>query len=152
MDRNGSVIMISTPRGQNWFYDLWVDNPRGRFHFPSYINTHVFPTKETWNKLKRETPERVFEQEWEAKFLSDAGSVFRGIDNVVEDYKGEEPIDGRGYILGIDLAKHEDYTVIMAMDRSNLKVVYIDRFKDIDYNLQKERIVLAAKNIIMLNV
>jgi phage FluMu gp28-like protein len=31
------------------------------------------------------------------------------------------------------------------MDRTNLKVVYIDRFKDIDYNLQKERIVLAAK-------
>jgi len=38
--------------------------------------------------------------------------VFRKIRDVIKDtYK--EPIPGRRYILGVDLAKHVDFTVII---------------------------------------
>jgi len=144
IDNKGNVIMISTPRGQNWFYDLWLEAGKGKFHFPSSMNKHVF-NKKSWEELKESTPQRVFEQEYEAQFLSEAGSVFRGIDDIVGEYYREDPIEGRGYIMGVDLAKHEDYTVIIVMDRASLKVVHIDRFKDIDYNLQKERIIVTAR-------
>ncbi len=144
LDRNGNAIMISTPNGHNWFYDLWMEAGRGQFHFPSNVNKSIF-TDKVWEKLKETTPQRKFEQEYLAQFLSDATSVFRGIDEIVSDYEREEPVEGRGYIMGVDLAKHEDYTVCMVMERSGGKVVYIDRFKDIDWNLQKERIIVTAR-------
>jgi len=145
-DRNGKVIFISTPTGLNWFYDKYLKlKKRGAaFNYPSSVNTILFD-KNKWEALKEKTPQRVFEQEWEAKFISDAGSAFRGIDEIVQEYKYQEPEEGKGYIIGVDLAKHEDYTVLMVMDRTTLRVVFIDRFKDIDWNLQRERIITLAR-------
>ena len=145
LDRNADVLMISTPRGLNWFYDFWASAGEGRFHFTSKENKIVFPTEESWEKLKSETPERVFQQEWLAEFVSEAGSVFRGIDNIVQDYHQDEPIDGHSYIVGVDIAKYEDYTAIIVMDRAARKVVYINRFKDIDYRIIKERVIVTAR-------
>jgi len=145
-DRRGKVIFISTPTGMNWFYDKYLElKKRGAaFNYPSNVNTYVFDDQK-WEELKTKVTQKIFEQEYEAKFISDAGVVFRGIEDIVEDYKYSEPEEGRGYIIGVDLAKHEDYTVLMVMDRIKLKVVFIDRFKDIDWNIQKERIVTLSK-------
>ena len=119
--------------------------PKGAaFNYPSSVNTFIF-NKEKWEKLKKAKTQKDFEQEYQAKFISDAGQVFRGIDDITEDYKFQEPEDGKGYIIGVDLAKHEDYTVCVVMDRVSRRVVFIDRFKDIDYNIQKERIVVLAR-------
>ncbi len=145
-DRNGKAIFISTPTGLNWFYDKYLElkKQNASFNYPSKINTYVF-NDEKWEALKTKLPQRIFEQEYEASFISDAGVVFRGIEDIVEDYKFQEPEEGKGYIMGVDLAKHEDYTVLMVMDRVTLRVVFIDRFKDIDWNLQKERIITLSR-------
>lgn len=49
--------------------------------------------------------------------------------------------DGRAYIIGVDLARVEDFTVITVIDAKERKVVAIDRFNQIEYLFQLERLV-----------
>ena len=46
--------------------------------------------------------------------------------------------------MGVDLGKHEDFTVLTIIDKWNNNVVYWDRFKEIDYPFQKARIKAVA--------
>ena len=141
-DRGGRTIKISTPRGMNWFYDDWLNAGKGQFHFMSN-NSPYFNEKE-WDSARAVTPERIFEQEYMAKFVSGAGSVFRNLDDIIEG-GFQEPQPGHSYIMGVDLAKHNDFSVLMVLDRISKSVVYIDRFTSTDYNLQKKRIISLAK-------
>jgi len=142
IDRNGDIILISTPRGQNWFYDKWLNAGEGQFKFTSLDNPN-FP-KERWEKLKQEKPKKIFAQEYEAKFISSAGSVFRGIDDIVGDEQCQ-PEEGVGYIMGVDLGKQNDFSCCVVVDRTTNKVVWIDRFNELSYNLQKKRILNLAE-------
>ena len=55
-----------------------------------------------------------------------------------------EPEFGKKYVMGVDLAKHEDYTVISVLNHSG-HLVYFDRFNKLDYTFQKRRIVHTAR-------
>jgi len=90
-------------------------------------------------------PADVFQQEFEASFLEGAASVFRNIRQCVQINVLKEPKDGHKYYLGLDLAKFNDFTVITVVDRSTHEVVFWDRFNQIPYTLQKERIASVAK-------
>jgi phage FluMu gp28-like protein len=72
-------------------------------------------------------------------FLDDAGSVFRNVKNcatgALQDY-----IPGHDYQLGVELAKYNDFTVLIVLDRTTKSVVYFDRFNQIDWNIQKQKI------------
>jgi len=144
VDRRGRVIMISTPNGMNWFYDMWLNAKKwqGAFHFTSKDNPYF--GMDEWDDIKATTPQMIFEQEYEAKFVSDAGSVFRGIDDIAV-LEPQAPEEGQSYIVGVDLAKHEDFTVLCVINRFKKEMVWMDRFTDIDYNLQKRRIVALSK-------
>lgn len=139
--REGQALFISTPFGQNWFYDKFMQNPNSRFQYPSLDNPLV--TKKEWDRQKKLLPSQVFAQEYEASFLPDAAAVFRGVDEVVED--SLEDAKDSNYIMGLDLAKHEDFTVITVFDTKTHKQVYFDRFNKIDYPFQKKRIIATAK-------
>ena len=52
---------------------------------------------------------------------------------------------GHRYVMGVDLGKHEDFTVLTVIDKWNNNVVYWDRFKDIEYPFQKKRIKATAE-------
>lgn len=145
-DREGSSIFISTPKGRNWFYRLWVhagdDGDWARWHYPSASNPHLNPDE--IERARAELPERVFQQEYEAMFLEDGAGVFRNVDACIHAGNGG-PQDGRSYIVGVDLGKHQDFTVLAVMDTSNGQVPFVDRFGDIDWNIQKARIVETAR-------
>lgn len=83
-------------------------------------------------------PERVFRQEYEAAFIEGSGAVFR---NIRESATGSfrEPVRGMTYYAGLDLAKVEDYTVLVVMDH-DARVVFVDRFNRLDWNIQIARI------------
>jgi len=142
--KNGRTIFISTPFGKNWFYNVWLDvkETGGAFQYKSIDNPY-FP-KEDWERAREKLPEQVFKQEYLAQFLEDAASVFRGIKEIISDDCLED-VQNHKYILGVDLGKHEDFTVITVLDKYNHKVVYFERFKKIDWNLQKDRIIAASK-------
>ena len=144
--RQGKVIFISTPTGRGtWFHEEYVKAEKlgGAFKFDSKDNPH-FP-KEEWERAKENLPDHVFRQEYQAEFLDDSSSVFRGIQDVIRDNISADVQKGRHYVMGVDLAKYKDFTVLTVVDKTSNTVVFIDRFKDIDWNLQKERIKNVAK-------
>jgi len=140
--RQGKHFAISTPFGKNWFYrnHLKAD---AAFQFSSRDNPH-FPESE-WERAKSILPEMIFKQEYEAKFLDDAASVFRGINECISDNCLRDVEAGHSYLMGVDIGKVEDFTVVTVIDRQTNNVVYIDRFNKIDYPFQKARIVSIAQ-------
>lgn len=142
--RKGSAIFISTPLGKNWFYEEWIKAKEhgAAFNLPSYTNPHF--SRDEWNRAKGKLPADIFSQEYEAAFLDDAAQLFKGVNDIIGP-TNETPHPEHHYVMGVDLGKHNDFTVITVLDTYNNHVVYIERFNKIDYNLQKERIKEVAK-------
>jgi len=143
--RKGAAIFISTPMGKNWFYEEYIKakEHNAAFNHPSNSNPHL--SQEEWDRAKEKLPEDIFNQEYKATFLDDAAAVFKGIDSIVHEQCLAEPSEGHSYVMGVDLGKHNDFTVITVIDTYNNHVVYIERFNKIDYALQKERIKAVAQ-------
>lgn len=145
--RQGKSVFISTPNGKNWFFRKFDSTKNAEdgasFNFPSTVNDHF--KKEEWDRAKQLLPEAVFNQEYRAIFLDDAAAVFRGIRKCVLDDCYEEPKPTHRYVIGVDLARHQDYTVFTVIDRQSHKVVSWDRFNKVDFNLQKERLKILVK-------
>ncbi len=144
--RQGRTFFISTPFGQNWFYEKWVAMKEAKdgasFQYKSNDNPYLKEVE--WERAKKILPSQVFEQEYEASFLPDAAAVFRGIDDIISDTCEEDVKKEHRYVMGVDLGKHEDFTVLTVIDKANNHVVYWDRFNQIDYPFQKERIKATA--------
>jgi hypothetical protein len=138
----GRVIPISTPKGFNWFFDLaqkGMDPLQTDYFFGhAPLGCSPYVSREEIDEARTSLPERVFKQEWEAEFVSDAGAIFRGVkDCVVKGLtENQKPEDGRFYAAGIDLAKHEDYSVITVIDRMRKRQVYFQRFNQVDWDKQ----------------
>ena len=144
-DRTGRAIFISTPFGQNWFYQKFLElkEKKSAFHFTSQDNPYF--GKEELERARKSLPERVFLQEYLASFLPEAASLFRGVDEIVSEDCLEEPKPGHFYILGVDLGRYEDFTVLTVVDRETNKVVYFERFQKIDFPFQKTRIISVSR-------
>ena len=65
------------------------------------------------------------------------GIVFRNVEELSK-LAEEAPVKGATYMVGVDLAKYRDFTVISVM--RGRKQVYLDRFNKIDWALQRQRI------------
>lgn len=143
--RRGKSVMISTPFGQNWFFQEWLKAKQSEdgasFQFPSIANP-TFPRDE-WERTKNNLPERIFRQEYTASFEPDTAGIFRNIRDCIGG-DVEDSIPGKQYILGVDLGKFHDFTVIVVVDKLKRKVVYFERFKNIDWKFQRARIKAAA--------
>jgi hypothetical protein len=141
LDRNGWALLISTPRGKGWLYDLYrrgqgQDPDFQSWNSPSRMNPYLDAS--LIEAERDRLPSRVFAQEYEAQFVEGSGSVFR---NIRECATGEfeDPIPKAIYYAGLDLAKTEDYTVLVIVNRE-AKVVAVDRFHRIDWSVQVNRI------------
>ena len=148
-DSQGWAIFISTPKGKNWFHDVYMKglNPDEvqwkSWHYPTAVNKYIAP--EEIEEMKKEMPERLFRQEVMAEFLDDSSGVFRGLRSCITgDLK--PAVKGRFYVAGIDLAKTEDFTVITVVDSITREVVCQERFNDITWRQQKLRIQKVAKD------
>lgn len=146
IDKQGWALLISTPKGKGYFYDLFRrgqgnDSEFKSWNYPSRSNPLLDP--EVIEAERARLPEAVFRQEYGAEFLEGAGAVFR---NVRECATGEfqEPKAGVTYYAGLDLAKVEDYTVLTILDASR-QVVFVDRFHRLDWSLQVQRIQAATQ-------
>jgi hypothetical protein len=142
LDTHGKVIFTGTPAGKNWYFQLWTrgqDKAQSDYEswaFSSYTNPYLDP-KEI-DEFKRDMPELAYRQEILAEFLDDVGSVFR---NIKECFKEtlEAPNPKKHYVAGVDLAKHEDFTVIVIMDNDG-NMCCFDRFSQLDWIFQSKRV------------
>ena len=146
LDRKGWALLISTPKGKGWFYEAFrrgqgSDSEYASWNAPSRQNPYL--DAERIEAERDRLPERVFRQEYEGEFLEGAGQVFR---NVRERATGEWslPREGRSYVAGLDLAKVQDYTVLVVADRKERRIVHVDRFHRVDWATQIDRVSTAT--------
>jgi hypothetical protein len=147
MDTKGKAIFTGTPKGKNWYFQLWTrgqDSTQSDYQswaFSSYTNPYIDP-KEI-DEFKRDMPELSYRQEILAEFLDDIGSVFRRIRDCISGNL-EEKQPNKSYVMGVDLAKHEDFTVIIILDQNGHLCNY-DRFSKLDWVFQSKRIIDTAQ-------
>ena len=82
----------------------------------------------------------MFEQEYLARFLEDGGGVFRGVMAAATAEEQAQAVDGHEYVFGVDWAQSQDFTVIAVIDVTTQELVALDRFNQIDYQLQVNRL------------
>lgn len=138
--RKGRIFSISTPYGKDHFYEKWLmaKQNNAAFQFTSLDGVSV--DEEEWSLMQKRLPEQVFKQEYMALFLEDAASVFRNVLSLVDPTCLELPRKDRRYVMGVDLGKVNDFTVLTMVDTYSHKVVAWERFKELDYFFQEQRI------------
>jgi len=147
VDKKGWALLISTPRGKGWLYELFRRGQEGRdptyksWNLPSWTNPHL--DKEVIDAERARLPERVFMQEFGGEFIEGSGAVFRYVREAAVGTYAPPEYDA-DYYGGLDLAKVEDYSVLTILNRKR-RVVYFDRFNRIDWTFQITRITAAAK-------
>ena len=143
-DRLGKALFISTPKGRNWFWRLWMlgnsgtDDEWRSWRFPTSNNPFIASTE--IDAAQSNLPERIFQQEYLAEFIDDAGGIFRGVMAAATATAQEQAVPDHSYIMGVDWGKHNDYTVLTVVDSTTNEVVYLDRFSQIDYTTQLGRL------------
>lgn len=162
-DREGKLVMISTPFGKNHFYRAFVrgvesgkwrvesgepstDNRQPStvsFQFPSWDNPHI--SRAYVDEQREVISTRQFAVEYEAQFMDDQNSVFAWEDIEAAAARHAELVEAAGFdvvVAGIDWARYSDYTAIVALGvgESGCAVVGIDRFHGLGWSRQIERV------------
>jgi len=142
IDKRGWALLISTPRGKGWFFDLYrrgqdpEDQDHQSWNLPSWSNP--FLDREVIEKERERLPERIFRQEFGGEFIEGEGSVFRYVrERATGNF--QEPEKGLTYIAGLDLGRIADYTVLVIVSRRR-EVVFVDRFHKVDWAQQIARV------------
>ena len=148
-DYKGKALFLSTPKGKNYFYSLFMKGNGGEedwqsFKFSTYDNPYI--DKSEVDSARMQLPEVVFEQEYMANPAENAANPF-----------------GSAYIrqcifpmstnpvacYGIDLAKAVDWTVVIGLDK-NGSVCHYERFQR-DWRQTKEYIANLPKAPILMD-
>ncbi len=116
--RGKKILFISTPKGRNFFYDLYQlgqspDHPnyvsyRGKSEESPFISNDAIA------EARKTLPEKVFKQEYEAEFIDDGGEVFSNLSSIAVPQWPKR--SGKVY-CGIDVGRAEDYTVATFIDQ-----------------------------------
>jgi hypothetical protein len=143
-DLSGGAWFMSTPRGLNDFHVLYQQgqDPLQRewasWQMPTAVNPFI--DADELAAAKAELPERAFAQEYLAEFLQiEGGGVFRGVD-AVSRLEQRGPQRGHQYVIGVDWGRTNDFTAICVIDATLMEQAALDRFSEIDYELQTERL------------
>lgn len=146
-DRNGQLVMISTPFGKNHFYRAFAagqqpSNARySSFRFPSWENPFI---SREYVEFQRDvlTP-RQFAVEYEAEFLDDQSAVFSW--DLIRSAVGSAATattEDLWLVAGVDWARYSDYTAVVIVDAgaSPHRVIAVDRFNRLSWETQVERV------------
>jgi hypothetical protein len=127
-DKKGSALFIGTPKGRNWFYDMYnlgldgSDEEWKSWHFTTKDNPLIDP-KEI-EGAKKTLSSFSFKQEYEASFDNAGTDLFK--EQWIQ--YGEEPDDGV-YYIAIDLAGFTNVNYSSArqkrLDESAIAVVKV---------------------------
>lgn len=142
LDYGGWVAFGGVPKGNNWAAALWRNAATRpgwlQIHATSYDNPFI--SKRRIDEIKANTAERFFAQEYLANIVDDAGGVFRRVMAAAVLEPQDAPTPGHQYVMGVDWGKQNDWTVITVWDASEQALVALDRFNQIDYAFQMERL------------
>lgn len=137
-DTGGRALIISTPRGRNWFWQLCRRGEKGGLysshHFKSTDSPYV--DEDEVEDARQTLPDLIYRQEYLAEFVANAASMFSVTDDVIDTL---HPPEGH-VVVGVDLAKKADFTVIAGINATNRRVCVYERLNDTSWPIQEERI------------
>jgi hypothetical protein len=156
-DWDGQLVKIGTPWGRNHLLRSFEEGQpdeksglrkRGYFslHCPTWDNPHV--SRAYIERMRKRLSSIQFAVEYGAEFMDDLGRVFPW--SLIEscyskrEYPPLVPTEGHTYVLGADLAKHLDWTVIYVLDitdRDHHFIVWKTRFQKEPW----EKVILSIK-------
>jgi len=143
-DYKGDAYFLSTPKGRNYFWKLYqraLDGGEWKaWHYPTKANPFIDPSEV--DAAKYDLPESIYRQEYLAEFLENEGSVFRNLDACMNAQ--EKDHTGHVIIMGVDWGKQNDFTCISVGCSTCKQEIAIDRFNQIDYVFQRERLKVLA--------
>lgn len=148
-DRRGEALFLSTPRGRNWFWGLWMmgqrpDQPHWKsWRFPTAANPLIDPTE--IEDARALLPERIFREEYLAEFLEDGGRVFRRVDEAATVEPGGAPEPGERYVFGVDWGRDADFTCIAVLAVGARRLVALERFNAVGWAVQRGRLAALAQ-------
>lgn len=144
-DRQGAAMFISTPAARNWFWRLWQYGQENHtdwqsWRLPTSDNPYIPPDE--IEAAQESLPELIFEQEYLAVFLENAGVVFRNIGPCLAAPLNPKPKTHEGHkkVGGLDWGKHKDFTAVSIGCVDCKQEIARDRFNQIDYAFQRDRI------------
>lgn len=146
-NNDGWWWFTGTPKGKK---NLYRHLNFAREGLPNWYGMHLRGDKsgilspEQLEEARKTMTEAMYNQEILCDFLDEGGTVFRRI-TMVADSQPKKPENGTRYIMGVDLAKHQDWTVMVVVDTSTNQEVYRDRFQKIEWPFQKAKIASTAK-------
>jgi hypothetical protein len=148
----GKAYIISTPYGQNYFYQLWQQALNGSlgsdwsgYHFTSYDNPYF--DKEELDGIKANSMSTVWEQEYMANATANASNPFKYEDivkNIVTQLSTEKAV-----CYGIDISNGmNDSTVVIGIDKSGVMSYYESWKIQNNYTQQTEKINALPKSVL----
>lgn len=142
------VWFIGTPKPSGGHFKRLHEQAQtkdGWFALSMGINeTGIIPPEQI-ESARATMTESAFEQEFLCKWHEEGGVVFRNVDRCVQGQYRENYDTRHKYQFGVDLAQHEDWTVLIALNKNTRTVEYFDRFNQIDFTIQKPRIEAALR-------
>jgi len=143
--RGRKCLVISTPKGKNWFFRQYQRGKAGEQEYKSFKFTSMdnpYASKVVIDIAKDNLPTALFNQEYLGEFL-DSSAIFENI-NELAILDSLKPLQGGAYWMGVDIALKDDYTVITVIDKDN-NVVWYDRFNQVTAPQLKQRLIDAIK-------
>lgn len=143
-DYKGDGWFLSTPRGLNYFHTMYQwgqDTARhdwASWIMPTSVNPVIDPAE--IEDARKSLPQRVFEQQYLAQFIEDGALVFRNIEECATESVGIKREYNKQYCIGVDWGRVNDFTVISVFDAETREMVDYDRFNQIDWYIQKQRL------------
>jgi hypothetical protein len=127
-DLKGSAWFLSTPKGKNDFYKLFVkgqgDNDWASWQMSTYTNPFIEPSE--IDAARKDLPEIAFNQEYMAMFNENAANPF-GLEHIRKQIQ-QKADASNVHFYGVDLAKSSDYTCIVGLHQ-NGSIAYFERFQ-----------------------
>ena len=105
-DRQGHALIIGSPKGRNFFYDMWVQGGATEdwesFQFTTLQGLRV--PQEEIIAAKRDMDERTFQQEYEARFVDYAGVIYYAFsDDNIKQFNPDDLTPRTPLHVGIDM-------------------------------------------------
>lgn len=144
IDLAGDGIFGSTPNGINDFHAIYTLGQGGHDDwksetFTSFDNPYIDPKE--LEALRETVSENQYKQEILAQFLLSDAAVFRNLEAaLLAPY--DDPLEHKGHMIvgGADWGKANDFTVLSLGCVDCGRQVAIDRFNQIDYHFQRQRL------------
>lgn len=149
-DRDGKLVLIGTPKGQNAFYDMYLKACKDDKWFAylcTVTDSGVF-TKEQIEELRNELTDVEFSQEFMCDFTVSATNIvipIRLVDAAMEKDVAPNEVAGQAVIVGVDVARFgDDSTTIWR--RQGIWVDKPRQYKQLNVMEVADRVMMALRD------